>query len=204
MGRPVAVDHALQAGLIGNPPPLVRENLDDRPVLVLDFDGVVSPLPTTLADRQDRGRLLFHGGNPAYVYVIAGYGVGSNYWVPVDLVHAAAELHRRFQIVWASSWGFACRPLAAMFGWPTDLPWVDLVDGFGPVERARVIRRVVGEHRATAWCDDQQTPSAQRHMSDRTGPTLCISPAKRYGLRAKHIDKLLAFADELSNNGTAH
>lgn len=94
---------AQAAGFAEDPPPLTADELDDRPVLVLDFDGVVSPLPNTLADKHERGRQFFQAGNQAYVYVLAGYGMGSNYWVSKDLIEAGPELGKMFQIVWASS-----------------------------------------------------------------------------------------------------
>ena len=197
LGQPVALAAAQAAGFEEDPPPLTADDLDDRPVLVLDFDGVVSPLPNTLADKYERGRQFFQAGNKAYVYVLAGYGMGSNYWVSKDLMDAGSELEKKFQIVWASSWDFVCRPLGTLFGVSPDLPWIELIDGYATLERARAIRRIVGEDRPVVWCDDQQTAASQRYMSERAGPTLCIRPAKRYGLRAKHLDRIFTFSKQL-------
>lgn len=191
-GQPHALRNAPNKQATSDTPAATGADLGlGKPLLVLDFDGVISPLPTTRLDRTQRGHLLFHSGNPNYVYILAGYGTGKNYWVPLDLIERAADLAAQFDIVWASSWGPSCRPLGALLGWATDLPWIDLRHGYGPMQRAKAIREIAGEERTVVWCDDQQTRHAQQHLSTRPGHTLCVRPAKRYGLRAKHLDQIL-------------
>ena len=199
LGQPRALADAWAAGFDSDPPPLTNDEVRDgtRPLLFLDFDGVFSPLPSTHLDNYERGQLLFRKGDPNYVYFLAGYGMGSNYWVARELIKAATQLTETFDIVWASTWLFVCRPLGSLVGWPMNLPWVDLGDSNRHHFKAKAIRDLLGDsERTVVWADDHQTPAAQQLLADRPGRTLCIRPPKRSGLRARHLDAILAFPSQ--------
>ena len=201
LGQPRALADPWEAGFDSDPPPITADEIRDghRPLLFLDFDGVFSPLPSTYLDTYERGRLVFRKGDSNYMYFLAGYGMGSNYWVSRDLIDSAVPLAETFDIVWASTWLFACRPLGSLVGWPLDLPWVDLGDVKRRHFKAQSIRALLGDsERTVVWTDDHQTPASQQLLSDRPGRTLCIKPPKRSGLRSKHLDAMLAFALPLS------
>jgi|GEM_PF-6239814 len=93
VSQPFALADAMKRGFERDPLPLKPGDFaDSRPILVLDFDGVISPLPTTERDSSERGRLLFQAGNRNYVYIVAAYGMGSHYWVSLDLIEAGEAL----------------------------------------------------------------------------------------------------------------
>lgn len=206
-GEPRAVVELCERRFQTDPAPVSTNDLEvdtSRPVLFLDFDGVVSPMPVTRKDKSERGHLVFRKNDPGFVYIMNSFGMGSHFWVSLDLIAAAGELAATFDIVWSSSWGVSALPLGALVGWPVDLPFVQLrhddpITGKSNFKtKHEAIAELIGSTtRPVVWCDDHQQAATQRLIADRPGPTLCIKPLKRHGLLNKHIGEMLTWAERL-------
>ena len=151
-----------------------------RPMLLLDVDGVLSPIGASVPPglvrrttssfdvviREDHGRWL----------------------------RALAE---EFDLVWATTWGEAAnRVHGQLLGLPS-LPVLAL--GELPREGTRklaAVKRHVGT-RPIAWIDDELYDDAQAWAHSRRAPTLLVRTRPSIGLQHDEVDRLRESAHQL-------
>jgi hypothetical protein len=167
----------------------------------MDLDGVISPVPS-----QTQKARIRENGPPR------GFRTwpGAIYDMYVDdrLLDWAEQLDHAYDVVWSSAWGETLRPVVAtplgLDHWPIlsiprasdDSPQ----DTSGPLglKAQAIAEHLAQDPRPFAWCDDFLTRDSHPQSTLRTLglPHLFIRPGSRTGLTPKHIEKLLEFANE--------
>lgn len=155
----------------------------DRPLLLLDVDGVLQPVGRSVppgferVERDDSVVVL----NPAH-----------GAWL--------RPLVERFEVVWASTWaGTANDLIGSRLGLP---PFAHLELGRlgrDGTRKLRAVRDFVGD-RPLAWVDDELFDDADAWAVDRGVPTLLIRTRAHVGLTADDVDALVAFATEVAGS----
>jgi hypothetical protein len=161
----------------------------DRPLLLVDVDGVIS---------------LF-GFDPAHP--------PAGQWQMVDgiahrLSAVAGEHLRRlsfsYDLAWCTGWEEKANeylPLALGLAGP--LPHLSFADATPQVPgywKLEAIGRYAGPDRAVAWIDDAHDDRCRRWARERPGPTLLVSTDSATGLTDEHVSRLLAWASALDHD----
>ena len=155
--------------------------MPDRPVLLVDIDGVlnvygVNGCPPGYTEHE----LFPQDAEPARL--CAAHGA----WL--------RELAEHFDLAWASALGRDTHrllgPILALDEFPAvPMPPVP----FPPAEKVPAIAAYVGD-RPAAWVDDVLGPEARAWAGGRTAPTLLLGIDHRIGLRRADVDELLRWA----------
>ena len=159
---------------------------DDRPVLFLDVDGVISLFG-------------FHPSGPApgTFHSIDGviHCIGSD---------AAARLRRlagAYELVWATGWEEKANEyLVHILELPADLPVLSF-DGravFGSSHWKVEAIDHYAHGRAAAWIDDYLDERAEKWAANREEPTLLVRTESALGITDEQVDELLRFASRVS------
>jgi hypothetical protein len=165
----------------------LQRNSDDKPILFLDVDGVIS----------------------LFGFSDASPPPGRFHWVD-GIVHCIGEgcgerlerLKDRFELVWASGWEEKANEyLPYLLGLETpDLPTLTF-DGsavFGSAHwKLESIDEYAGD-RPAAWIDDNLNEECEAWAESRPAPTLLLRTDPAVGLSDEAVDRLLAWADELA------
>jgi hypothetical protein len=163
-----------------------QQKSDDRPVLFVDVDGVISlfgfqpsePLP---------GR--FHSID------------GILHCIGHDAASRLARLADRFQLVWATGWEEKANEyLVHILEMPGDLP-VLTFDGRAVFGSAHWKLDAIDEYargRPAAWIDDNLDEHCVSWAAERGEPTLLVETDRALGIEDEHVDLLLRWADEVS------
>lgn len=157
----------------------------DRPLLLVDVDGVLNPFPHGPADPTPEGF------DP---YVLDGYHV----WLSPTHGDWLRELATVFELVWGTTWEDRANVLIApILGLPT-LPVVHFDrSGGGWVEKLPDVRVFLDHDRAAAWIDDMHGPAEFAWADARPAPTLLIHTDGRVGMTRPDVDRLLHFGRTL-------
>ncbi|WP_402463724.1 hypothetical protein [Isoptericola aurantiacus] len=150
---------------------------DDRPLLILDLDGAISPYGT-----QTRGGLqLARVGGYRMLYRPAVVEV-------LNDIHLDGVIDLR----WLTSWGNDARTHVAPTLGLADFPLLDTLDRDRPPAvspKLASIRRCVPEGRRFAWIDDDITATHRRELSNSYGPAcLLLRPPVTTGLTVDDLD----------------
>jgi hypothetical protein len=160
----------------------------DRPVLLLDVDGVIS-LFGFAQDRRPAGS--FHSINGTLHYISATAGR--------HLLRLAAS----YELVWATGWELTANEyLPYLLGLPEELPCLsfDDVPVFGEAHwKLSAIERFAGTERPLAWIDDSHDVSCRAWAEARPGPTLLVATVSAEGIGDQHVDRLLRWAQRLED-----
>lgn len=151
----------------------------DRPLLLLDIDGVLQPAGNAVPPGYER--LEF-----ADSVVVLNRAHGD--WL--------RDLAERFEIVWASTWGGSANELiGSRLGLPA-FAHVELgTMGSVGTRKLRAIQTFVAD-RSFAWIDDELFEDAYEWAASCTAPTLLIRTQAYVGMTADHVDTLKTFAAE--------
>jgi hypothetical protein len=157
-----------------------------RPLLLLDIDGVISLFGFDSTDPPP-GRFLLVDGIVHYLSATAG-----------ELVRSLGE---RFEMVWCSGWEEkADEHLPHALGLPSGLPHLGFAPdmrGTGRHWKLAAIERYAGGRRPLAWVDDAFDDSCHRWARERPSPTLLVATEPAIGLTSSHAARLRGWADAL-------
>jgi len=160
--------------------------MDDRPILFLDVDGVIS-LFGFPPDRPPPG--AFHSID------------GILHCIGERAAELLARLSERFDLVWATGWEErANETLLQLLELGSELPVLSF-DGraiFGSSHwKLDAIDEYAGD-RPAAWIDDFIDDACRTWAEMREAPTLLIEAESAVGLTEHHVDELLAWAERCS------
>jgi hypothetical protein len=157
------------------------------PILFVDVDGVISLFGFSPASDELPGP--FHWID------------GIAHCIPEDVGRRLARLSTRFELVWATGWEEKANEyLPYILGLPVrELPCL-LFQGravFGSSHwKLDAIDEYAGD-RPAAWIDDNIDDDCHAWAAGREAPTLLVETESATGLTNEHVDRLLAWADEL-------
>ena len=149
-----------------------------RPVLLVDIDGVRAPYGSDSPPSGFTPYDLFpEDGGPTYLCTLHGQ------WLK--------ELGSRFEIIWASDWGYKAdrllSPLLNLPHWPhIKFPTAE----FAPADKIPAIHAFVSGQ-PCAWLDDMVSPVARSWAAQQEAPTLLIDVNPTLGLTRDMVGELL-------------
>ena len=146
--------------------------MSDKPLLLLDVDGVLAVVTVPSGDVD---------ADPVLT-------------LPPEASEWFAQVANAFDIVWATTWAeHANRVIAPKLGLPT-LPTVAFnMDERALTPKLRSVIDAVGD-RPCAWVDDDLHEDANTWAAGREVPTLLMHVDGRKGMTRRHVDRLLNWA----------
>lgn len=154
----------------------------DRPLLLLDVDGVLNPYGTPQPPPGYTEHHMFPGEEPVRVNPAHGS------WI--------TEAGTVLDIAWATSWNDEANQLLAPLLHIAPLPVVTMPPPpFDPSDKIPLIAAYARE-RPAAWIDDLHTAQAHDWAATRTSPTLLITADPAIGLTRNSIDHVIAWASD--------
>jgi hypothetical protein len=170
--------------------PLFRKKAsDDRPVLAVDIDGVISLFGFDQPIEPGRAN---PGEAPGEFHLIDGM----LHCIALDTGPRLNRLAESYELVWASGWEDRANDhLPAILGVPT-LPYLTF-DGrarFGTAHWKLDALEEYGGSRPLAWIDDNLDDSCYEWGDRRSAPTLLVPTESPVGLTEAHVEALEAWA----------
>ena len=165
----------------------MEQNAQQRPILFVDVDGVISLFGFAPATDELPGPLHWIDG-------VA-------HCIPPDVGGRLVTLAERFELVWATGWEERANDhLPFVLDLPfRDLPWLSF-DGravFGSAHWKVDAVDVYAAERPAAWIDDNLDEECIAWARRRSAPTLLVETSPSVGLTDEHVSQLLAWAGEL-------
>jgi HAD domain in Swiss Army Knife RNA repair proteins len=159
-----------------------------QPILFVDVDGVIS----VFGFSPDAGQI------PGPFHWIDGIA----HCIPDGMGARLARLAERFELVWATGWEErANEHLPMVLGLSkSELPVLSFEGRavFGSAHwKLEAIEEYAGD-RPAAWIDDNIDDSCQAWARGRSAPTLLVQADSAVGLSDEHVERLLAWADEVA------
>jgi hypothetical protein len=159
----------------------------DRPLVLIDIDGVISLFGFNAA-QPPPGRFLLVDGIPHFLSAGAAELLGL--------------LHGEFELVWCSGWEEkADEYLPLVLGLPAGLRHLTFADAPGDVPQRHwklsAIDAYAGRHRPLAWIDDQFDESCHEWAHTRPAPTELVGTDPAVGLTAEHIAQIQSWSSSL-------
>jgi hypothetical protein len=141
-----------------------------RPVLALDIDGVVFPLP----EKPFSGELPTY---PGWVQTnIANLPVSYD---PELVAWLQGVQKEGVEVIWASDWGESALRVAGVLG-------LDLIPALDVSQGRYETVSSYAQGRVLAWCEDRpQNASVKASLRARVPPALLVQPKRHLGLTAK-------------------
>jgi len=159
----------------------------DRPLLLLDIDGVLNPWAAPTLPDGFKEHVLFPKDERPH-----RFSEHHGEWI--------RELARSFEVVWASAWGSVANQLLAPILRLPEFDWVPYPPTpFPPSSKVPSIAAFVGE-RSAAWVDDDITAEARAWASGRENPTLLVPVDPTIGLLPEHVRSLEVWREGLQAN----
>jgi hypothetical protein len=153
---------------------------DQRPILALDVDGVISLFGFEGPLEQAPGR--FH--------LIDGMA----HCITHGISERLSRLADHYEIIWATGWEDRANDwLPEILGLPGELPFLTF-DGsarFGSAHWKIEAIDTYARDRPLAWIDDCIDETCEAWAAERAAPTLLVSTDSHSGLTETHLEKLL-------------
>lgn len=155
----------------------------DRPLLLLDIDGVLNPSRSAACPAGYREVPIGGGRDP----------------LRIRDQHAdwLTELSAALDLVWATGWRDAANQIVAPLLRLPRLPVVTLPPGPFDLDAKMAAAMAHVADRPAAWIDDQLTPAVRRWAAARTPATLLIDADPAVGLTRQMVDATLRWAAAL-------
>lgn len=155
-------------------------NTTERPLLLVDVDGVLQPVGRSVPPGYER-----FTDDDSDVVLRQEHGV----WL--------AHLTTAFDLVWATTWGASAnRAIGRRLGL-SELPHIDLSDlPRTGTRKLGAVTAFVGD-RAVAWIDDELYEDAVAWAANREAPTILRRTASGVGLTEADVRALDSFATGL-------
>jgi hypothetical protein len=165
----------------------MTDRANAKPILFVDVDGVISLFGFD-PDQAPAGR--FHWVNGILHFIGSDAGV------------RLLRLRDQFELVWATGWEETANEfLPHLLGLPEELPFLTFNGRarFGTAHwKIGAINDYAGLERPMAWIDDCFDDGCLAWADDRPGPTLLVRTGSETGLLDEHVDRLVAWAREVS------
>ena len=158
----------------------------EKPLLLVDVDGVISLFGFDPADRPE------------------------GEWMTVDgILHLCSStaadhlpgLGAEFELVWCTGWEEKANDyLPSWLGLPGDLPYLQFERNPGKARahwKLQAIDDFAGSERPLAWIDDALDDACRDWAAERAGPTLLVQTEAHRGLHEIHALELRAWARKL-------
>jgi len=156
---------------------------DQRPLLAVDVDGVISLFGFDGPLDQVPGRFHLIDGIAHCISDVAGAEL--------------AKLAETYELIWATGWEDRANDhLPLLLGLPTALPCLRF-DGrarFGTAHWKLEAIEEFGGSRPLAWIDDSLDETCYEWAAQRPAPTLLVRTESDVGLTSAHTEALLAWA----------
>jgi len=155
---------------------------DERPILAVDVDGVISLFGfENLGEAPGKFEMI--DGVVHCISLVAG--------------ERLMRLAPHFDLVWATGWEERANDhLPYLLGLPEPLPYLTF-DGrarFGTAHwKLEAIEEYAGR-RPLAWIDDNLDESCHTWAAERPSPTLLVPTESDRGLEETHVETLMAWA----------
>lgn len=156
-------------------------HVDQRPVLLLDIDGVLNLYGRADCPAGYQQVILFPDDpEPAMVSTLHGQ------WL--------REAARQYELTWASAWGHQANELLGPLLHLDPMPFVSMPPApFAPELKVPAIdAHLCG--RPAAWIDDVFPAGTREWAEHRQQSTLLIQTDPTEGLQRRHIDEVLHWA----------
>lgn len=156
-----------------------------HPLLFVDIDGVLNTYGGPCPDGYEEHWLFPADDEPVRICP------AHSPWLH--------ELAQRYDLAWGSSWTEPDRRvLETVLNLPAFVAAAELPSGrFDPALKVPAVDLVAGD-RAIAWIDDLLTSEAYAWAETRGAPTLLVPIDPAAGLRRHHVDRLVAWAVNVS------
>jgi hypothetical protein len=162
----------------------------ERPVLLVDVDGVISLFGFD-PDEPPNGHWQMVDGIAHFLSASAGGHL--------------RRLSEAFELAWCTGWEEKANeylPHALGLGGPfACLSFAGATPSFEGHWKLRAIDGYVGADRPVAWIDDAHEERCRAWAEGRAGPTLLITTDPATGLSEEHVEWLLAWAARYSAAG---
>jgi hypothetical protein len=159
-----------------------QQKSDDRPVLFLDVDGVISLFGFNPSERPPGS---FHSID------------GIIHWIGSEAASRLARLAQRYELVWATGWEEKANEyLVHILEMPNELP-VLTFDGRAVFGSSHWKLDAIDDYargRPAAWIDDNLDERAETWANRREEPTLLVRTDAATGLTEEHVELLLEWA----------
>lgn len=160
--------------------------MDERPVWLLDVDGVINGQRAGWHAAPARASITDHWG---YTWELAWS------W---PLISAIRGIHREglAEVVWCTTWCPSADLLEAKWSLPElRRAWTDDLHGYARTEaKYAAARKVIADGRRLLWTDDDAFPATGARVEEFLGRrSLLIKPNQGRGLRPEHLDLIHEF-----------
>lgn len=166
-------------------------SLMDRPILLIDVDGVISLFGFDHAAPPSDGRFLLVDGIAHFLSGTAGGHL--------------RRLAAAFELAWCTGWDEKANDyLPAALGLGGPLPHVEFeYDDRPPRAHWKLggIDRHVDPSRPVAWIDDAHDDDCRAWAASRPAPTLLVTTDPAVGVTDHEVAQLLAWAQGLNGHG---
>ena len=157
---------------------------DDKPILAVDVDGVISLFGFEKMPPAGAGRFQLFDGMPHLISATAG--------------NALQRLVEHYELVWATGWEDRANDhLTHLLGLPT-LPVLHFGRGavFGTAHWKLGPIGEYAEGRPLAWIDDSLDDECRIWAFDREEPTLLVETDSTLGIEEAHVETLIAWVED--------